>query len=326
MRFAGWRATGLGLALLAASGCAPRQDFSRIPLSAWRPATDLQAGLPQAVRVFALDDPEFELRAWFVEIDTLDPSVELRVLACEDADHLETVSRCATRVGACVVTNGGFFGVRDGDGNPLGLVVSEGRQIRPAWKEVVREDGRRYPVTRATLGFDRDGRGDIAWVSRLMDEQHVEWSAPWPNVPGTPTTARDPSGAVAWSAHDAVQGGPNLLRDGEVRITADAEVVRDRIRDRHPRTAAGLKADGTLVLMVVDGRQWNSRGVDLLELAGMLREVGCVDAINLDGGGSSALAIDGQLVNRPEGNRTEREVSTFLAVFCRSTGDPRAGD
>ena len=86
------------------------------------------------------------------------------------------------------------------------------------------------------------------------------------------------------------------------------------ITEIHPRTAAGYRKNGDFILLVVDGRQINSRGVDLMELAIIMRDLDCVEAINLDGGGSSAMVVDGKLLNRPSGTSNQREVMSAIAV------------
>ena len=95
--------------------------------------------------------------------------------------------------------------------------------------------------------------------------------------------------------------------------------IRDSsIPEIHPRTAAGYRKDGNLVLLVVDGRQVNSRGVDLMELAIIMRDLDCVEAINLDGGRSSAMVVDGKLMNRPAGTSSQREVMSAIAVSIQN--------
>lgn len=94
--------------------------------------------------------------------------------------------------------------------------------------------------------------------------------------------------------------GPALLRGGEVRIN---DVVNgftaDTSTERQPRTVAGIKEDGSLLLAVFDGRTSASAGVTLREVAMLLRELGAVDAMNLDGGGSSTMVVRDRLFNRP---------------------------
>jgi exopolysaccharide biosynthesis protein len=87
---------------------------------------------------------------------------------------------------------------------------------------------------------------------------------------------------------------------------------------RHPRTAIGWRADGTLVLVVVDGRQPRiSVGMTINELAHLMLDLGCVEAINLDGGGSSTMVIRNKIVNNPSDSTGERPVSDALLIFPR---------
>lgn len=122
-----------------------------------------------------------------------------------------------------------------------------------------------------------------------------------------------------WPVEYALAAGPSLFQHSGDSITAEEEIFFDSpIPNVHPRTAAGIAADGSLILMVVDGRQSQSRGVSLTELAHMMRSIGAVRAINLDGGGSSAMVLNSTLLNRPEGNTAEREVASAIVVKCDS--------
>ena len=71
-----------------------------------------------------------------------------------------------------------------------------------------------------------------------------------------------------------------------------------------------------MLLLVVDGRQPASRGVNLVELASILLDLGAVQALNLDGGGSSTFFAGGELLNRPSGGRDQREVMSAITVQC----------
>ena len=85
----------------------------------------------------------------------------------------------------------------------------------------------------------------------------------------------------------AVAGSCIILREGK---PADLQLTLDFGKTRHPRTAVGCKADGTVVLTVVDGRQAKiSNGAALVDLAQIMLESDCVSALNLDGGGSSTF-------------------------------------
>ena len=119
-----------------------------------------------------------------------------------------------------------------------------------------------------------------------------------------------------------VGGGPRVLRAGRVAVAARAEgfapvpsFFRSFVAGRQPRTLAGVRADGTLLLVTVDGRApgW-SAGMTLPEAARLMLSLGARDALNLDGGGSSTMSVRGEVVNRPS-DRVERRVSDGLFVM-----------
>ena len=74
------------------------------------------------------------------------------------------------------------------------------------------------------------------------------------------------------------------------------------IGGRNPRTAIGYTKDNDLILVAADGREGSSIGLTLVELANLMKELGCTNAINLDGGGSTVMYVNGQIVNRPQQN------------------------
>ena len=112
-----------------------------------------------------------------------------------------------------------------------------------------------------------------------------------------------------------VGGGPLILENGRVHVRIKEEQIPGDIAwGRAPRTALGLKKDGTLLLLVVDGRSNLSKGLTLEELATYFLRLGARDALNLDGGGSSIMVIDGKAVNHPSDGR-ERAVSMGIGLF-----------
>lgn len=280
----------------------------------WAGIDSLNQRLPPSVRVFAGSNDELPLRAWYAWID-LSQGTRARVAVSDDRDLRETVSDFARDEDACVAVNGGYFRMDDDPATHVGLLMAGGEIIEAAIGSVIRNDIR-YPTARATLGITDGGRVYIDWVNSRNDST-IAWPAPNPNRPGAPAEFPDLSQANPWPMRDAVSAGPRLLRDGSPSITVDEEVFFGSSIPRvHPRTAAGVTADGELILLVVDGRQRDSRGVDLDELAQLLASTGAVDGINLDGGGSSALVVDGVLLNRPGGERIQREVMSAILVDC----------
>lgn len=130
-------------------------------------------------------------------------------------------------------------------------------------------------------------------------------------VPGDELTVSAGVRGRLQGIREAIGGGPVLLRNGN-------PVVResDFATARHPRSAIGATRDGRIWLVLVDGRQPMSAGITLPELAELMRRWGCVDAINLDGGGSSAMHLMGVTVNRPSGG-VERLVANGIVLTAR---------
>lgn len=317
---------GALLAVLLAGGCAapaaPSQERPRRSAEApaavrWQPVDSLNALLPEAVRVFAAQRAVPPLRAWYVRIDEPSASVTTRIVASDDAsDGRETVSSFAHDLGACVVANGGYFAMSEVPARPVGLLMTDGVVRAPATASVER-DGRRYETARAALGLGPGGVASLAWAT-TQDDTLYAWPAPPAHRPGRPAPPLRPTRAQHWNVRDALSAGPMLLVDGQVRVTAAEEVFfGTSIPEVHPRTAAGITPDGALILMVVDGRQPQSLGVDLQELARLMQSAGATDALNLDGGGSSALVVRGVRLNRPAGAAVEREVASALVTFCQ---------
>ncbi len=128
---------------------------------------------------------------------------------------------------------------------------------------------------------------------------------------------REDAGVV--SAEDAIVSGPLLIDDGE-------DMPLDSINfnaNRHPRTMVGITAGEHMLLVVVDGRQPGyADGMSLFELRALAHSLGCTDALNLDGGGSTTLVVAGEgsdgVVNRPSG-KVQRPVPSIL--FVRHTDD-----
>ncbi len=113
-----------------------------------------------------------------------------------------------------------------------------------------------------------------------------------------------------------IGAGPTLVKEGEIYVTADAEQFPPDIRvGRAPRSAVGVTQYGDYIFAVVDGRQAHSKGCTLTEWARILKNTfGAVEAINLDGGGSSELVFKGSIINSPSDGK-ERPVGDALTIL-----------
>ena len=118
-------------------------------------------------------------------------------------------------------------------------------------------------------------------------------------------------------AWNVLSFGPALLIDGEIAVSSGEEV--GRAMASNPRTAIGIVDDLHYLFVVSDGRTNASEGLSLRELAQVLEELGAKTAYNLDGGGSSTMVFQGQVVNNPTSNGkriTERSVSDIVCITC----------
>ena len=123
---------------------------------------------------------------------------------------------------------------------------------------------------------------------------------------------------IADGAVNTLSFGPALIENGTVTVGENEEVAK--AMTSNPRTAIGIKADGTYLFVVADGRTDESEGLSLYELAEFMKELGAVTAYNLDGGGSSTMVFNGNVINNPTGGRaghgegTERSVSDIVYI------------
>ncbi|WP_199117882.1 phosphodiester glycosidase family protein [Pedobacter sp. ASV28] len=134
-------------------------------------------------------------------------------------------------------------------------------------------------------------------------------------------------GSQEWESNltdqNIMLSGPLLLLDSE-KEKMDS-VPFNKLR--HPRSAIGIKPNGSVLLLTVDGRQENSAGVSLFELTKIMKWLGCSSAINLDGGGSTTLWVDGigenGVVNHPSDNKKwdhegERKVANVIFIKSKA--------
>ena len=120
-----------------------------------------------------------------------------------------------------------------------------------------------------------------------------------------------------WNASWAVGGGPVLIRENKINISNEQErkFTGKGILDRHPRTAMGYTSDGQLIILAIQGRfKGIAVGATLQETAQILLDLGCIEGINLDGGGSSCLLINGRETIKPSDPTGERPVPAILYI------------
>jgi exopolysaccharide biosynthesis protein len=191
----------------------------------------------------------------------------------------EITSEIAADNDAIFAINGDYYGFRD-----TGIVIRNG--------VIYRDEG-----AREGLAFYLDG------TVKVYDE--------------TTTTAQELLDAGVWNT---LSFGPAIVESGAVvdgieDVEVDTNVGNHSIQGEQPRTAVGVIDDNHLVFVVVDGRSPGySAGVTLPDLADIMVGLGATTAYNIDGGGSSTMYFNGELVNNPLGKGTERGTSDILYI------------
>ncbi|MFN8243491.1 MAG: phosphodiester glycosidase family protein [Ferruginibacter sp.] len=193
--------------------------------------------------------------------------------------------------------------------HPLGsaIGISKGRKADVAW--VLTDSGKRFPYASQlpALLYKDSIRHPSFGV--LKDKSHSRATGSDSSV--TATVFKK------WKMQVAVGGGPVLLQNGEPRITNEEELkfTGKAILDKHPRTCMGYTLDGRLIIMVIEGRHpGRAEGATLMQQALLLKELGCVEALNLDGGGSSCMLINGKETIQPSEKGEERPVPAVFLI------------
>ena len=181
----------------------------------------------------------------------------------------------------------------------------------------------------SAIGISKKRRADIAWLYTDSSQQYPLASQtviPFfkdSNVLVNPTIFRSAHKLKKWKMQTAVAGGPVLIQDGQIRISNNEEIrfPGNQINDKHPRTAMGYTTDGYLIVMVVEGRNPGiAEGASLIQLARLLQSVGCIEALNLDGGGSSTMLINGKETIKPSDKTGQRPVPAVWIISSPKQG------
>ncbi|MEY4065274.1 MAG: hypothetical protein RIR26_1482 [Pseudomonadota bacterium] len=214
-------------------------------------------------------------RVHVLKINLTDPQLKLR--ASTSGERGLTPSEFSAKAGALAVINGDFF---DGNLKPVGLAAGLGEK----WPQVA--DTKEWSF----LACDASNNCVIDEFQRV-----TPWRGEWTSV----------------------VGGWQILLDPEFEWTGtEDKECGEFCTTEHPRTAVGLSEDRTTMWWVmVEGRQGSLTGLSLADTTRILKNLGATWALNLDGGGSSGLILNGKRMNaRPFNEPMERKVANCLAV------------
>lgn len=289
----------------------------------WQNVDSIYQPLPKSVHVFftdqAIDTSPF--RAFYVIADLNDKKLDFTT----DTTFKRrlTPSQFYERNNMpLVVVNGTFFSFETN--RNLNVVIQEGKLLSFNAPERGK-DSLLHPSFKSAIGISKKRNADVAWI-KTDSTKPFSMAAQIPytsagnffttSSSGTQSqTIKNYAPFAKWKMQTAIGGGPVLLQNGKVRITNNEEkrFAGKAINDKHPRTAMGYTKDGKLIILVIEGRNPNAGGANLVQEAQILMDLGCVEALNLDGGGSSCLLINGKETIKPS-DKTQRAIPAVFII------------
>lgn len=224
-----------------------------------------------------------------------------------------------------LVVNCTFFSFETNEN--ISMVMKDGKLVAysaPSLKGKGEDSLVYYYPTRGAIGIDRRRRADVAWV--FTDSSRIKPYA----FEEMPVVAKGEASAPSiydlndiewkwWKMRTAVGGGPVLIHDGRIWITyKEEQLFYGGEQDRHPRTAMGYTKDGRLIILVIQGRSPGvAEGATLEQEAKILLDLKCHEALNLDGGGSTCLLVNGKRTIQPSDKEGERPVPAVFLIRQR---------
>lgn len=294
----------------------------------WKKADSEFDSLPKAIRVFKTTDSlnGRPFTAFCVEVKLRDKHIDFTTQTGDGNAY--TPSQYYNREQKpFIVVNGGYFSFQTNQN--LNAIIREGKMVAyniPALKSLFNDSF--YYATRSAFGITKKRVADVAW---LFTDTAKRWPYGFQTHPII-AKGSNPDPAFAdlhtieqwnwWKMHTAIGGGPVLVQEGAVFITnREEQLYAFERNDRHPRTAIGYTHNHRLIILVIEGRSPGvAEGATLDETARILVELGCQEAINLDGGGSSCMLVNGKETIQPADKEGERPVAS---VFIVKKKEPR---
>lgn len=282
----------------------------------WQDVTSSYPGLPQGVKLFKGTRSNPLLVCYYLDIDMNNKNIAVRPYIIKDGVK-KGITSFTTSVGAYAAINGGYFGGSES----YSACIYPG-EVKAQNIAAVTRDGKTFPVSRAFFGIKTNRKSACEWIYHFGSTINDVWKLNQPtNNPssssGTPAPVPTKSDGKKFdSLFVGIGGGPMLIKNDQINITYDQEVFWGSgvgKTNQDPRTAVGYTNDNHVIMFVADGRSNLSYGVSMDELAAIMKNLGCVEAINLDGGGSTQMAVGNQVINDPS-DGTERPLVTILAV------------
>jgi exopolysaccharide biosynthesis protein len=299
----------------------------------WENRDSLYQPLPSSVHIYTTSQPidTGVFRAWYLVADLHDKSLEFTTdtsfrRRLTPADFYKKNNQ------ALVIVNGPFFSYETNLN--LNLVIKDGQLIAQNIHSMAGRGKDTFTyrhVVGGALGIYKNRTADVAWIfTDSSKKRGYAFQSPVPVIKDSNAKVNwkryvkdgysmyqhslNIPAARKWKVKTAIGGGPVLLQNGMISISNNEELrfAGKAINDKHPRTSIGYTADGKLIILVIEGRSAVSHGATLVQEAQLLKDLGCVEALNLDGGGSSCLLLNGKETNHPSDNKQRQVPGVFV--------------
>lgn len=295
--------------------------YSRAQLI-WKPAGSDFNHLPSSIKAYKTSDSlnGRPFIGWYIIANLRDKDLDFTT-ETGNGNRYTPSTYYAEKETPYIVVNGTFFSFKTNQS--LNVVIRKGKLVAynvPALKSQI-SDSFYYP-TRSALGITKRRKADVAWL-------FTDTAQRWPYAfQYKPVVAKgktdDPVFADLntldqwkwWKMETAIGGGPVLLHNNNIYISnMEEQMFVNGEKDLHPRTAMGYTKKRKLVILVIQGRfPGVAEGATLEEEAKILLSLGCVEALNLDGGGSSCMLINGKETIRPSDKEGQRPVPAVFVI------------
>lgn len=302
----------------------------------WKNVDAMYQPLPASVHVFYTDDrmDTAAFRAYYLIADLKDKQLEFTVDTSKDR-RLTPTAFFEKNNQPIAVVNCTFFSFATN--RNLNTVIKNGKLLSYNQHDLAGKGKDtltyRHPLVSA-FGITKKREADVAWLFTDSSVKYA-YARQLPLSPKKDSTrhfslkaARNYNATVIdpekksridftkWKVKTAVGGGPVLVQHGEIKITNNEELkfTGKAVNDKHPRTGIGYTPDGKLVILMVEGRNKNASGATLVQMAQLFKDLGCWEAMNLDGGGSSCLLVNGKETIKVSDKTGQRPVPAVFMI------------
>lgn len=316
---------------LVATLFTPIVSFTQIK---WQNVDSIYQPLPKSVHVFytdtSIDTGMF--RAFYVIADlknkklnfTTDTTYKRRLTPSQFYERNKQ---------PLVVLNGTFFSFETNQN--LNLAMRNGKLLSYNRQTIAGRGKDTFTyrhIFASAIGISKKRTADVAWTLTDSSKKYP-YASQWQLEPYKDSSADEFFEAAVyrtsivshrghqptfykWKMKTAIGGGPVLLQLGQIKITNNEELKfgGKAINDKHPRTAIGYTEENKLIILVIQGRSESSGGATLTQEAEILKDLGCVEALNLDGGGSSCLLVNGKETIKPSDKEGQRAVPAVFII------------